>query len=136
MKEQNPDKIIAACGNDCSACPRYVAHPFEKTGEELLRTAELWLQIGYRDRLVSEEEISCLGCTGDNRCRFHVVKCCADHGVENCGKCPEYLCENIRECFAVTKTFEPACREVCTPEEYDRLRKAFFEKEKNLAKER
>ena len=23
-------RIIAACGNDCSACPRYVAHPFEK----------------------------------------------------------------------------------------------------------
>ena len=24
-------KIIAACGNDCAVCPRYVAHPYEKT---------------------------------------------------------------------------------------------------------
>ena len=45
-------KIIAACGNDCSACPRYVAPPYEKSDEELKYTAELWLEIGYRDRLV------------------------------------------------------------------------------------
>ena len=52
-------KIIAACGNDCSACPRYVAPPYEKSDEELKYTAELWLEIGYRDRLVSNEEIPC-----------------------------------------------------------------------------
>ena len=27
-------KVIAACGNDCAACPRYVAHPYEKTDEQ------------------------------------------------------------------------------------------------------
>ena len=31
-------KILAACGNDCSACPRHLP----KTEEELKRTAELW----------------------------------------------------------------------------------------------
>ena len=40
--------------------------------------------------------------------------------------------DNIKECFAVTKTFEPMCRQVCTDDEYKRLEKAFFEKEKNL----
>ena len=39
-------KEIAACGNDCSACPRYTAHPYEKTVEELTHTAELWMRIG------------------------------------------------------------------------------------------
>ena len=34
MKERKMDKIIAACGNDCAACPRYVAPPFEKTEKE------------------------------------------------------------------------------------------------------
>ena len=29
------EKIIAACGNDCAACPRYTAYPYEKTEEEL-----------------------------------------------------------------------------------------------------
>ena len=38
-------KIIAACGNDCAACPRYIAHPYEKTSEELQHTAELWMKI-------------------------------------------------------------------------------------------
>ena len=37
------DRIIAACGNDCKACPRYIAHPYEKTEEELRHTAELWM---------------------------------------------------------------------------------------------
>lgn len=38
----------------------------------------------------------------------------------------------MRECFAVTKSFEPKCREVCTEEEYEQMKKAFFEKEENL----
>lgn len=36
------EKIIAACGNDCAACPRYVAHPYEKTDEELSHTYKVF----------------------------------------------------------------------------------------------
>ena len=89
------EKIIAACGNDCAACPRYVKHPYEKTADELRNTAELWMKIGYRDHIVTNEEISCLGCRPENWCRYRVIKCCA------------------------------------TDEEYRRLKKAFFEKERN-----
>ena len=66
-------RILAACGNDCSACPRYVAHPYEKSPEELRHTAELWMRIGYRDRVVSNEEIACTGCKPENWCRYQVV---------------------------------------------------------------
>ena len=52
------EKIIAACGNDCAACPRYTAYPYEKTDEELHHTAELWMRIGYRDHVVTNEEIA------------------------------------------------------------------------------
>ena len=38
----------------------------------------------------------------------------------------------MKECFEVTKSFEPACRKACTDEEYETLKMAFFEKEKNL----
>ena len=55
------EKIIASCGNDGAACPRYTVHPYEKTDEELHHTAELWMRIGYRDRVVSNEEIACFG---------------------------------------------------------------------------
>ncbi len=126
------NKVLAACGNDCSACPRYITHPYEKTDEELRHTAELWLKIGYRDHIVTNEEIACGGCKPENWCRYKVVKCCEDYGIRSCGECKEYPCDNMKECFEVTRSFEPKCREVCTEEEYDMLKRAFFEKEKNL----
>jgi len=124
--------IIAACGNDCSACPRYVAHPYEKTEEELHHTAELWMKIGYRDHIVSNGEIACTGCKPENWCRYHVVKCCGDQGIETCAQCNAYPCDNMKECFTVTASFEPKCREVCTDQEYRLLKRAFFEKQQNL----
>ena len=59
-----------------------------------------------------------------------------ERGIKNCGECADYPCEKLRECFAVTESFEPACRQACTEEEYVKLRKAFFEKEKNLGEAR
>lgn len=125
-------RVIAACGNDCSVCPRYTAHPYEKTENELYRTSELWMKIGYRNTIVSNEEISCAGCQPENWCRYHVVNCCENKDIKNCSQCTEYPCKNMKECFTVTKSFEPKCRDACTVEEYEQLKKAFFEKEKNL----
>lgn len=128
-------KILAACGNDCSLCPRYNVHPYEKTGNELRNTAELWYKIGYRDRVVSNDEISCSGCKPENWCRYHVVRCCQDKGIQNCSECAEYPCDNMRECFIVTLSFALKCRGICSDEEYEQMKKAFFEKEKNLQSE-
>ena len=125
-------KIIAACGNDCAACPRYIAHPYEKTSEELQHTAELWMKIGYRDRIVTNEEISCTGCKPENWCRYHVVECCQERGISTCGDCSDYPCDNMKECFEVTRSFEPSCHKMCSDEEYELLKTAFFEKEKNM----
>lgn len=125
-------RIIAACGNDCSACPRYIKEPYTKNKAQLAHTAELWYKIGYRDHVVTDKEISCTGCSEDNWCRYKVVRCTKDRGIENCGQCPEYPCDNIKECFEITKSFEPFCKQVCTDEEFGLLRRAFFEKEKNL----
>ena len=131
-KSVSRERMIAACGNDCSACPRYTAHPYGKTDEELHRTAELWMKIGYRDHIVSNEEIDCTGCKPENWCRYHVVKCCKDKGIKTCAECDEYPCANMKDCFSVTKSFEPKCRQVCTDQEYELLKKAFFMKEQNL----
>lgn len=126
------DRMIAACGNDCSACPRYVSHPYEKTPEELRRTAELWMKIGYRDRIVTNEEIACTGCRPENWCRYQAVTCCEEKGIPNCALCEAYPCAGMKACFEITASFEPRCRLVCTEEEYSRLKRAFFEKEQNL----
>lgn len=125
-------RIIAACGNDCSICPRYNKEPYTKTEAELSHTAELWYKIGYRDHVVTNEEISCSGCKEDNWCRYQVVKCVNEKKLSNCGQCEQYPCDNIKDCFAVTKSFAPFCKEVCTEEEYRTISKAFFEKEENL----
>ncbi len=125
-------KIIAACGNDCAACPRYTAPPFAKTEAELRRTAELWQKIGYRSRVVPPEEIACAGCSAENACRYGIARCCAAQGVATCASCADFPCGRAEDCFAVTKSFEPSCRASCTAEEYTRLQTAFFEKEKNL----
>ena len=96
-------------------------------------TAELWAKIGYRDHVVTNEEIACTGCKPENWCRYRVVKCCENKGIRTCAECDAYPCENMKECFQVTKSFEPSCRRVCTDEEFGRLKRAFFEKEENLA---
>ena len=126
------DRIIAACGNDCSLCPRYSKEPYAKTDEELSHTAELWFKIGYRDHVVSNEDIAYSGCKEDNWCRYNIVKCVNDKHIDNCGKCDQYPCDNIRKCFEVTRSFEPFCQEVCSADEHATMTKAFFEKEKNL----
>ena len=127
-------KIIAACGNDCASCPRYNVAPFEKTEEELHQTAVLWQKIGYRDHVVTNEEISCSGCKPENWCRYKIVACVSSRGISNCGECNEYPCDNFRSCLEVTSSFEPACRKVCTDSEFAILSKAFFHKEENLRK--
>ena len=135
QEKENMKRILAACGNDCSVCPRYVKHPFEKTEEQLRHTAELWFKIGYRDHVVTNEEIACTGCKTENWCRYHIVRCCEEKGIANCAACDEYPCSILKDCFRITASYEPMCRQVCTDEEYAMLQKAFFEKEKNLSEE-
>ena len=125
-------RVIAACGNDCNSCPRYVAHPFEKTDEELERTAKLWKQIGYRDHICSIEEMSCTGCKVENNCRYHIIECCKEKGVETCAQCNSYPCKKMEDCISVTESFRQSCIKACTSEEYEIIHKAFFEKKRNL----
>lgn len=120
--------ILAACGNDCSSCPRFMP----KTEAQLKSTAELWFKINYRDRLVDTEEIKCSGCATDNWCRHEIVGCTSERQLDNCGQCEEYPCSKIRESFENTAKFIPACRSCCTKEEFRIMEKAFFEKKKNL----
>lgn len=122
------EKILSACGNNCSFCPRFLP----KTDSELKQTAELWMKIGYRDHVVTNKEISCTGCNPENWCRYKIVNCVTEKEVRNCGECLNYPCENIISCFETTNSFAPDCKRVCSNEEYEMLRKAFFCKEKNL----
>ena len=61
---------ITLCGDDCLKCPRYLA----QTEEALRRAAELWYRVGWRDHVVSNEEIRCAGCTPEKPCTFQLTE--------------------------------------------------------------
>lgn len=125
-------KKITLCGDDCFACPRYLA----KTDSELKKVAELWYKIGWRDHIVSNQEIQCFGCSPQKECTYHLVDCTKDHGVNQCNACSQFPCTRIDAMLKRSLEYEKTCKEVCTDAEYQALKKAFFQKEKNLENER
>lgn len=118
---------ISLCGDDCLVCPRRQA----RTREELRALAELWHRAGWRDSPPSPEEMECGGCTPDKACAYGLVRCAGEHGVKACAGCVEFPCGKLREVLEQSRAGQARCREVCTPEEYARLERAFFRKEEN-----
>lgn len=121
---------ITLCGDNCLACPRYLA----KSDKELEKTAELWYRVGWRDRIVPKEEIRCTGCSSHKQCTYKLVECTKEHGVEKCNQCREFPCVKISDMLQRSGEYQKRCREVCSEEEYLVLKKAFFDKENNLRK--
>ncbi len=121
---------ITLCGDDCTSCPRYLA----KTDIELSRTAELWYKVGWRDTIVSNEEIRCTGCSPQKQCTYQLVECTQTHRVEKCNQCSLFPCEKINLVLARSAAYQEKCRKVCTEEEYCMLEASFFHKEENLKK--
>lgn len=125
IKEQ-----ITLCGDNCIACPRYNAH----SDEELRAVAQLWHRVGWRERVVSNEEIACTGCSSRKICVYQLVECTKVHNVEKCNLCKEFPCGKIRDMLKHSEEYQHRCKKLCSEEEYEMLEKAFFEKEKNLRK--
>ncbi len=121
---------ITLCGDDCLKCPRYLA----ETEDELSKTAELWYRIGWRDKIIGNEEIRCTGCSSHKKCTYDLVECTKSHGIKKCSLCIEFPCEKINEMLRRSSEYEKKCREVCSSDEYMSLKSAFFNKEENLKK--
>lgn len=121
--------IYSVCGDDCAVCPRYLA----RTEEELRQTAEFWYQAGWRDHVVSNEEIRCAGCGSRGACSFMILPCTREHGVSACRDCAAFECDRVRDTYARSETKKRQCEQACdTPEEFRMLCRAFYEKEKNM----
>lgn len=126
---QTREPVYSACGDDCSVCPRFLA----RTDEELHETAVFWYEAGWRDHIVTNEEISCAGC-GCGACSFGLIPCLRQHGVDGCQACVEYPCAKIGEILAHSRERQASCRAACESEaEFSLFRRAFYEKERNLA---
>ncbi|HKM03991.1 MAG TPA: DUF3795 domain-containing protein [Lachnospiraceae bacterium] len=102
------EELITLCGDNCIECPRYNA----RGPEELQRVAELWYRVGWRETVVSNEEIQCMGCSTHKQCTYKLVECIKKHNVQKCNQCNLFPCNKIS----------------------DMLEKSFFNKENNLKK--
>ncbi len=84
-------KLAAVCGLFCPACRIFIG-----TKEEPER-----LKAMARRFQKPIEEMHCNGCRSEKRCfycesRCTMAKCAAEKGVEFCGSCAEYPCENLK----------------------------------------
>ena len=124
------EEKITLCGDNCMACPRYNAH----SDDELKAVAQLWYKVGWRECVVSNEDIVCNGCSSHKKCTYQLVECTKEHGVNKCNQCSEFPCDKIRDMLERSGEYKRKCKEICSDQEYIILEKAFFDKENNLKK--
>lgn len=120
------EDLITLCGDNCIHCPRYNAH----SDAELQKVAELWYRAGWRDTVVSKEEIQCAGCSSHKQCTYHLVQCTEEHHVQKCNQCKQFPCDKITEMLQKSEEYQRTCRKVCSEEEYYVLEKAFLIRKK------
>ena len=99
------EEKITLCGDNCVECPRYKA----RTAEELAAVAELWYRVGWRDRVVSNEEIACAGCSIHKQCTYQLVECTREHGVCKCSLCGEFPCGKIHAMLERSAAYQARC---------------------------
>ena len=123
--------IYSVCGDDCAVCPCSLA----RTEEELRQTPDFWARAGWRDHVVSNEEIKCNGCGSRGVCAFNLLQSVGEHGVSTCRTCPEHPCGKIADMLERSAAKQAQCRAACDSEaEYRMLCRAFYEQEANLRK--
>lgn len=126
---KNAKPIISRCGDDCAVCPRYLA----ETDEQLHETAVFWQKAGWRETVVSNEDISCSGCGSKGVCAFGLLDCTKQHGVESCKQCAEFVCGKIKKALENSDAKKQACKNACeSDKEFELFCRSFYEKEKNL----
>ena len=123
---------IGICGDNCSYCPRYIATQ-NRSAKEFEKVKELWVRLGLRDPAFPDRDLACFGCRPDNECAYSELRTCArEKGIDNCGLCDRYPCRLINAAFDKSEKLRLHATRICTPEEMDTLRKAFFSKKQNL----
>ena len=91
-------KCKCYCGHDCARCITYIAT--QRKDDSLRRLSQRF----YKEQFgldIPLEKFNCNGGRSDNiielckECPF--VKCCKQHNVDSCSKCPEYPCKEISD---------------------------------------
>ena len=99
------EKLIAACGIDCSACDAYKA---TQTGdvEASKKVAEEWTKTyGEGKHVFTVEETHCDGCLTEGKrkggyCGACPIRACViKKEIDNCAYCADYACEDLKGFF-------------------------------------
>ncbi len=96
------DKLIAPCGNECHACPAYIATQADDA-EKIATLAAAWSQQYGAD--VKPEYVWCDGCLAASarKCghaaECEIRACVLERGLANCAACGDYGCEKITAFF-------------------------------------
>ena len=83
--------LIGFCGLYCGACDNYLA--FKKDNEHLLENEKF--------KTIELQELSCNGCHSEKltehcgKCLLR--KCAIDKGIDSCGYCPKYPCDELKK---------------------------------------
>ena len=126
---EKAEPIYSICGDDCAVCPRFIA----RTDEELHETAVFWHRAGWRDHVVTNDEIKCAGCGSRPSCSFMLLPCAKEHGVTVCRECAGFPCGKVRHALDSSEQKKQGCRRACQcDEEFAMFVRAFYEKEKNM----
>jgi len=128
--------VLGVCGDNCTECPRFIA---TQSGDRagLLALAAVWVKLGLRDTLLRPEELECRGCSPANPCAYADQRGCAQQrDLSHCGQCMEYPCGIATRGLASSDALAERCRRVCSAEEWEVLRRAFFSKRANLTSPR
>jgi len=103
------EKVISRCGLVCTECPTFIA---TKEDDDVKRAevAELWSKQFKME--IKPKDVNCVGCLADgvhsSYCGMcEIRKCAVEKGLESCGLCEDYACENLEKVLSM----EPSCRE-------------------------
>lgn len=118
------EEKITLCGDNCIECPRYNAH----SADELKAVAELWYKVGWRERVVTNEEIACSGCSSHKQCTYQLVECTKVHNVNKCNQCGEFPCIKIKDMLERSAEYKRKCKEMCSEQEFIMLERLFLTK--------
>ena len=123
---------IGYCGDNCSCCPRYVS-THKNDIEKLKAASQMWKRVGWRDTVLSPEEIKCGGCKTVSWCRYSEIReCASSKTLNNCGECDQYPCKKLESVFEKTASYALDCETLFSKNDFKILSKSFFTKKQNL----
>ncbi len=108
-------KMLGVCGLDCSVCETYLA-TIKNDDKERKRIAKEW-GIKYHSN-PQPEDINCFGCNSKagpwyKHCLECEIRLCGlRKGVDNCGICPDYLCDKAKAFLDHVPEAKANCEEV------------------------